>query len=401
MQFFGFHLMPYPYLPDGHRASRDSTWVTLSNRHFDPRRGHELYQRYLNELVLYDRVGFDGICVNEHHQTAYGLMPAPNVVAGMLLPQTTGKIAILGNAISLRDHPLRIAEEVAMLDVASGGRIISGFVRGIGAEYHTFGLDPSQSRDRFHEAHDLIIRAWTEPGPFEWYGRHFKLRHVNPWPRPLQQPHPPIWSPSQGSAETVDWAARHRYTYLQTFSDTASIQRAFSEFRSAAERHGYTAAPEQLGWSVPVYVADTDAEARREAREHLDFLFNALLRMPRDMFFPPGYLTAQSAPKVMGAKRGLGTARADPDDLLDRGFAIAGSPESVRQQVERYQQELGFGVFSGVFQFGTVGPEEFERSVRLFAGQVMPALRPPGAAGAPPPGAAGGPSAETAQGLPG
>ena len=225
MQFFGFHLMPYPYLTDEHRRSRDSSWITLSNQNFDPRRGHELYQRYLNELVLYDQVGFDGVCVNEHHQTAYGLMPAPDVVAAVLVPQTKGKIAVLGNAISLRDHPLRVAEEIAMLDVISGGRIISGFVRGIGAEYQTFQLDPTQSRGRFHEAHDLIVEAWTRPGPFEWYGRHFKLRYVNPWPRPLQQPHPPIWSPSQGSAETVDWAARHRYTYLQTYSDIATLRR--------------------------------------------------------------------------------------------------------------------------------------------------------------------------------
>jgi alkanesulfonate monooxygenase SsuD/methylene tetrahydromethanopterin reductase-like flavin-dependent oxidoreductase (luciferase family) len=318
--------------------------------------------------------------VNEHHQTAYGLMPAPNVVAGMLVPRTKGKIAILGNALSLRDHPLRVAEEVAMLDVASGGRIISGFVRGIGAEYSTFGLDPSQSRERFHEAHDLIVKAWRDPGPFEWYGRHYRLRYVNPWPRPLQQPHPPIWSPSQGSAETVDWAARNRYTYLQTFSDISTIRRAFGEFTEAAGRHGYTSSPGQLGWSVPVYVAGTDDEARREATPHLDYLFNTLLRMPRDMFFPPGYLTMASATRVMGAKRGLGTAPMDPGDLMDRGFALVGSPATVRQQIEEYQREMGFGVFSGVFQFGSLGHEEFERSVRLFASDVMPALRGAGEA---------------------
>lgn len=378
MQFFGFHLMPYPYLSPEHQGSRDSSWITLSNRNFDPRRGHELYQRYLAELVLYDQVGFDGICVNEHHQTAYGLMPAPDVVAGMLVPQTKGKIAVLGNAISLRDHPLRVAEEIAMLDVASGGRIISGFVRGIGAEYQTFQLDPTQSRDRFHEAHDLIVAAWTRPGPFEWYGRHFKLRYVNPWPRPLQQPHPPIWSPSQGSAETVDWAARNRYTYLQTYSDIGTLRRAFSEYREAAQRYGYTSSPSQLGWAVPVYVADTDEQAVREARPHLDFLFNTLLRMPRDMFFPPGYLTAASASRVMGAKRGLGTTPMEPEDLVERGYVLLGSPESVRQQIERYQSELEFGIFSGIFQFGSLGHEEFERSVRLFAGSVLPALRPVG-----------------------
>jgi alkanesulfonate monooxygenase SsuD/methylene tetrahydromethanopterin reductase-like flavin-dependent oxidoreductase (luciferase family) len=378
VQFFGFHLMPYPYLSDEHRRGRDSSWITLSNRNYDPRRGHELYQRYVAELVLYDQVGFDGICVNEHHQTAYGLMPAPDVVAGMLVPQTKGKIAVLGNAISLRDHPLRVAEEIAMLDVASGGRIISGFVRGIGAEYQTFQLDPTQSRDRFHEAHDLIVAAWTRPGPFEWYGRHFKLRYVNPWPVPLQRPHPPVWSPSQGSAETVDWAARNRYTYLQTYSDIGTLRRAFGEYREAAERHGYTSSPSQLGWAVPTYVADTDEQARREARPHLEFLFNTLLRMPRDMFFPPGYLTMASASRVMGAKRGLGTGPMEPDDLVERGYVLLGSAESVRQQIERHQSELGFGIYSGIFQFGTLGHEEFERSVRLFAGKVMPALRPVG-----------------------
>ena len=208
MQFFGFHLMPWPYMSKEWVESGASSWVTVSNANYDPVKGHELYARYLDELVEYERVGFDGICVNEHHQTSYGNIPSPNVMAALLVPRTTCKIAILGNAISLRDHPLRVAEEVALLDVVSGGRIISGFVRGIGSEYHAFSLDPTQSRDRFYEAHDLIVKAWTEPGPFEWYGEHFKLRYVNPWPRPLQQPHPPVWSPSLGSNETIDWAAR-------------------------------------------------------------------------------------------------------------------------------------------------------------------------------------------------
>jgi alkanesulfonate monooxygenase SsuD/methylene tetrahydromethanopterin reductase-like flavin-dependent oxidoreductase (luciferase family) len=378
VKFFGFHLMPYPYLPESHLASRDSSWVTFSNANFDPERGHELYQRYLRELVYYDEMGFDGVCVNEHHQTAYGLMPSPNVTAALLVPQTKGKIAVLGNAIPLRDHPMRVAEEIAMLDVISGGRIISGFVRGIGAEYHTFSMDPTGSRERFYEAHDLIIKSWTEPGPFEWYGKHYKLRNVNPWPRPLQQPHPPIWSPSQGSVETVDWAAQRRYTYVQTYSDIDTVQRAFDGYREAAERHGYTARPSQLGWSIPVYVADTDEQARREAAVHLGFLFNSLMRMPKDFFFPAGYLTLKSATRVLAAKRGLGSGSNDPEQLMDRGYALAGSPETVRQRLTEYQRELGFGTFSGIFQFGSLGHEEFLRSVTLFADQVMPALRPLG-----------------------
>src|SRR5207244_10323851 len=120
--------MPWPYLPEEYVASGASNWVTVSNAHYDPVKGHELYNRYLDELVAYDEAGFDGIGVNEHHQTAYGNIPTPNVMAALLVPRTKGKIAILGNAIPLRDHPLRVAEEIAVLDVVSGGRIISGFV---------------------------------------------------------------------------------------------------------------------------------------------------------------------------------------------------------------------------------------------------------------------------------
>src|SRR5262249_56281437 len=113
------------------------------------------------------------------------------------------KLAILGNAIGLRDHPLRVAEEIAMLDVLSGGRIISGFVRGIGCEHLSLGVNPSYSRERFYEAHDLILRAWSEPGPFTFEGKHYQVRYANIWPRPLQQPHPPACLPSPSTPQPI------------------------------------------------------------------------------------------------------------------------------------------------------------------------------------------------------
>lgn len=377
MQFFGFHLMPWPYLPESHVNSLDSTWVTLSNAEFDPERGGALYNRYLDELVAYDEAGFDGVCVNEHHQNAYGLMPSPNLFAAMLVHRTRGKIALLGNALSLRDHPLRVAEEVAILDVVSGGRMISGFVRGIGAEYYSMGLDPTASRDRFLEAHDLVVKAWTTPGPFEWYGKHYKFRYVNPWPRPLQQPHPPIWSPSQGSGETIEWAAEHRYTYLQTFTEARTLAGIFGDFRAAAERHGYTAPPEQLGWALPIYVGETDASAMAEARPHLDYFFNALLRMPKEMLFPNGYMSATSAARVMASKSGLGSGQMGIDDLIERGFALVGSPETITDRLRAYESELGFGTLVAIGQFGTLGHEAFTESLARFSEQVMPKLRGP------------------------
>ena len=253
VQFFYFHLMPWPHLPPDFDRRHATSWVTFSNRFYDPQRGHALYNEYLDEMEYAETLGYDGLGVNEHHQNAYGTMPSPNLMAAALIRRTQrAKIAILGNAIPLRDHPLRVAEEIALLDVVSGGRIISGFVRGIGSEYHAFSLDPTQSRDRFYEAHDLIVRSWTEPGPFEWYGEHYKLRYVNPWPRPLQQPHPPIWSPSLGSNETIDWAARNHYTYLQTYTDMNTLRRVFGELKEATRKHGYEAPPEQIGWSLPI-----------------------------------------------------------------------------------------------------------------------------------------------------
>ena len=127
---------------------------------------HQLYNRYLDELEYGEELGFDAVSVNEHHQTAYGLMPSPIVTASALARRTKRvQDRILGSALPLRSHPMTVAEEHAMIDVISGGRLISGFVRGIGAEYHTFGVNPTFSHDRFHEAHDLIVRAWTENGP--------------------------------------------------------------------------------------------------------------------------------------------------------------------------------------------------------------------------------------------
>ena len=208
MNCFFFHLMPYGPLDPATDGQYHSAWVTLPNSYYDPQEGHQLYNRYLDELELADQLGFDGICVNEHHQTAYGLMPAPNLLAAALARRTErAKIAILGRALPLLANPLAIAEEYALLDNLTAGRIICGFVRGIGAEYHTTGVNPSRSHERFHEAHDLITQAWTRTGPFPFEGHHYHFNYVNIWPRPYQEPHPPIWIPSQGSTETMRWAS--------------------------------------------------------------------------------------------------------------------------------------------------------------------------------------------------
>src|SRR5262249_17835424 len=152
---FNFHLMPWPHLPVDYEGP---AWVRCPNSHYDGRQGADLYNRYLDELVLAEELGFDGVVVNEHHANAYGNMPSPNLVASILARQTSKvKIAVVGNALPLYNPPIRVAEEFAMIDVISRGRLIAGMVVGGGPEYYSNGLNPSYARERFAEAHDLIV----------------------------------------------------------------------------------------------------------------------------------------------------------------------------------------------------------------------------------------------------
>ena len=156
--------MPYADLDLEAGRKNGTVWVRLPNRHFDPRKGHRLYNRYLDELEYAEQLGFDAVSVNEHHQTAYGLMPSPIVTASALARRTKRvRIAILGSALPLREHPLMVAEEHAMIDVISGGRLISGFVRGIGAEYHS--IASASTRPSRTSASTRRTTSSCAPGP--------------------------------------------------------------------------------------------------------------------------------------------------------------------------------------------------------------------------------------------
>ena len=176
---------------------------------------------------------------------------------------------VLGNAIGIRDHPLRVAEEIAMLDHLTDGRLVSGFVRGIGWEYFAHSINPTRSRERFNEAHDLIIKAWTTDEVFEWVSPNYEFRYVNVWPRPLQQPHPPIYIPGAGSTETMKFCAEKRYTYMSVYAPTPVVKRWFDGYRSAANDLGYEPDPEKLGALDPgLRGRDRRAGARRGPPAH-------------------------------------------------------------------------------------------------------------------------------------
>ncbi|MFM9882827.1 MAG: LLM class flavin-dependent oxidoreductase, partial [Burkholderiales bacterium] len=349
----------------------------LPNSFYDPKKGHLLYNRYLDELEYGETLGFDGLCVNEHHQNAYGIMPSPIVTAAALARKTTkARIAILGSALPLRTHPLTVAEDHAMIDNITGGRLISGFVRGIGAEYHSFGVNPTVSHERFHEAHDLIVRAWTDPGPFEFHSKHYHFEYVNVWPRPYQQPHPPIWIPSQGSRETIDFAAdpKHKYTYLQTFSPISALKKYLQLYRDVAQGFGYTSKPRQLGWAVPIYVGDTDESAYKDSAIHYENFRNSFLKMPVEMLLPPGYTSRESLKAIAAAKSDIGSATT-AKRAMDLGMFICGSAKTVREQLNDYAKELLFGNLLVMCQFGTLPADLTKRNMERFAESVIPAVR--------------------------
>jgi alkanesulfonate monooxygenase SsuD/methylene tetrahydromethanopterin reductase-like flavin-dependent oxidoreductase (luciferase family) len=276
------------------------------------------------------------------------------------------------------NNPIYIAEEFAMLDVMSKGRLIAGFVRGIGSEYHSSGVNPYFSHARFHEAHDLIIRAWTEPGPFAFHGDHFSLQYVNLWPRPYQQPHPPVWIPSQGSSETVAWAAdpARKYPLLVTFSSGDLVARYHLNYREQARQYGYEAGSEQLGWACPIYVADSDERALAEAGPAVETLFNDFLRQTFEMLMPPGYTSMRSMKNFINMRRGLlGGGRATAQGLIDSGTALIGSPKTVLAGIERMREKTGFGILVTLLQFGTLSDELTRRNMDRFAADVMPHLR--------------------------
>lgn len=375
MDFFFFHLMPWPHLPEDFEQRWDSAWIWLPNDLFDPEKGHELYNTYLDDLMYADELGFDGVCVNEHHQNAYGLMPSPNLFASILARQTKNvKIAVIGNALPLYDPPTRVAEEYATIDVISGGRLIAGMVVGGGPEYFSFSKNPTFAREMYNEALELIVKAWTTPGPFEYYGKHYQLRYVNPWPRPIQQPHPPIWIPGIGSLETMELVARNRWSYMGIpYFHIRVFERNFAFFREACEKEGYTASPDQMGWLVPIYVAETDEQAREEFEPHVWYFVRKLLKGINAS--PPGYTSVRSAVKILESSGDFMLFCETWEDIEDGSYVICGSPDTVRQKLEELIERLGVGNVLGLFRLGSLPTDLTRRSTKLFAEEVMPKLK--------------------------
>ena len=388
MKLLWFHLMPYPELPDDFAERYGSVWVDIDPGLFDPRVGHRLYHEYLDELELAAELGFDGVCVNEHHQNGYGLMPSPNLIASALARSTRdAAIVVMGNSIALYNPPTRVAEEFAMLDCLSGGRLVAGFPVGTPMDTcYAYGQNPSLLRARYHEAHDLIVKAWTHPEPFVWNGRFQKQRYVNPWPRPVQKPHPPIWIPGGGSVETWQWCARqdYVYAYLSYFGYQAG-RAVMQGFWDEMARLGKDRNPFRAGFLQFVGVAESRAEAMAMYRGPAEYFYGRCLCVDARYAMPPGYTTEATLRSKVTSQIAQAARRADQqkrafaapsfEEIVEKGYVIVGSPDEVAEQLRRVATELHVGQLMLLLQYGDMGRDLTRYNTELFAKRVLPQLR--------------------------
>jgi alkanesulfonate monooxygenase SsuD/methylene tetrahydromethanopterin reductase-like flavin-dependent oxidoreductase (luciferase family) len=384
MKLMWFHLMPYTELPDDFRERHPSVWVDIHSSLFDPRRAHHMYNDFMDELEFAAECGFDAVCVNEHHSNGYGLMPSPNLIASALARRTTDTaLCVMGNSLALYNPPTRVAEEFAMIDVISGGRLIAGFPVGTPMDTcFAFGQNPSMLRDRYYEAHDLVLRAWTEQDTFAFNGRFNQQRYVNIWPRPIQKPHPPIWIPGGGSIETWRWCAEmdHVYAYLSYFGYQAG-QATMDGFWAEMDRLGKDRNPYRAGFLQFVGVAETREKAHRLYSEPAEYFYGRCLHVDPRFAGAPGYTSeATQRAGVVGQvaqvarMRRFDTLAREMDAIVEKGYVIIGSPDEVAAQLREVATNLNVGHLMLLLQFGNMGKDLAKYNTKLFAEKVMPQL---------------------------
>ena len=304
--------------------------MSLPSGHFDPETGAGLYSRYLDEYALADELGLD-LMLNEHHQTPTCLDAAVPMMAAILARITTrGRILVLGNPVANRADPVRVAEEMAMVDVISRGRLDCGFVRGVPYEIFCANTNPTQTGERLWEAIGLIVKAWTtHDGPFSFEGRFWHKRQVNVWPRPWQQPHPPVWTTGSTVSPQVAEIARKGYHFASFLQPHDRVRALFDMYRSGAA-DGPEAANARLAFMPLVFVGETEDEARAGAEKLMWFVRSKVAQQFRN---PPGYVpVAMNVRALKGefAGRTAAIRREGLDYLIDAGVVMAGRPTRSR-----------------------------------------------------------------------
>jgi len=356
-----------------------ATALTFSNRHFDPVAGSRLYGEYLEQYVYAEEVGIDGIMLNEHHNAPFCMQAKANIFAAVLAGATKRvKIVLLGNPLPLAENPIRLAEELAMIDMISKGRLVSGFVRGGGQEQLATGVNPAYNRERFEEAHDLIVKTWTVPGPFRWEGTHYQHRVVNPWALPLQKPYPRVWIPGVISKETIIWAAKQRYPYIALNTSIPQTKQIWQLYEDTAAALGYRSGPENRGYLARIHVAETEDKAIQNAKQFMwmqgEFtgLAHPVWANPSGYFSPGG--RRNFVEFAVGRAK---NPRGNPtfDQQVADGMIICGTPTQVLARIRDLLEQTRPGILAVWGNDGNVSHQDAMTCIRLLGQEVFPKVR--------------------------
>jgi alkanesulfonate monooxygenase SsuD/methylene tetrahydromethanopterin reductase-like flavin-dependent oxidoreductase (luciferase family) len=384
MKVFVFDLLPYGEHLDHLKVGNELPFP-LEKKHFKASVAAQTYAEHLDAWTELDRLGYDGIGFNEHHTSPYGLMNSPNLLAAAASQRTKNiKLLIYGNLLPLH-NPLRMAEELAMLDCMSNGRLISGFARGIPREYNVYGVKQSESRARYEEAFEIIRRAWTEES-FSYEGKFWSFKDVAIWPRPLQQPHPPVWIPITTSKESIEFAARHNVPITPGLGGRGLTEDIVRYYAKAMKRHGFTVTPQHLSLGVGAYVADSKAQAVQELGPYHLYFHRTL--------FSHGNITETSVAKTTGYVTDASLDYIRPENLKIaarsredfRGMTMKdveraaedqpwGTADEVRDRIIAAAEHAGAETVLVSMNRGALPQELFLNQIRRFAKEVLPALQ--------------------------
>jgi alkanesulfonate monooxygenase SsuD/methylene tetrahydromethanopterin reductase-like flavin-dependent oxidoreductase (luciferase family) len=387
MQAWYLNENPYPFVPPHVLDAADSVRGSLPNRYCDPKIAADLFQEALDEYLLCDDIGIN-VVSNEHHAGINCLLGASPLILGILARQTRNvRILSLGTLITVRTDPVRVAEEYATADVISRGRLEIGFVKSGGSEMASGNANPIGIVDRFWEAIDLVLKALSHrDGPFSWEGKHFTHRHVNIWPGPWQQPHPPLWA-ATGDPTTSAELGRRGIVNVMVFRTAEETARAWGAYRRARAEAGLPEpGPDRFGHTAFVYTGDTDEEGVRVGSKLLWFLNTGLRSAPQYGKLLPGAVPAELAPALYATKPRPGVpAAARPaagligitaEQAMAKGLMFAGDPDTVYRQIREYRERVGpFEHLVLASRSGFMTHGEATKGLRLFAKEVLPRLR--------------------------
>jgi alkanesulfonate monooxygenase SsuD/methylene tetrahydromethanopterin reductase-like flavin-dependent oxidoreductase (luciferase family) len=333
----------------------------LGPGHFDRDDGQASYRSGIEQVELADSLGFDWVSVSEHHYSNSSVAPHPAVMGAALLQHApNARIAILGPTLPL-NNPVRVAEELAMLDNLSGGRLVVGLSRGTPNEYQVFGANPAETRGRSLESMEIILRTWTEPEPFGWQGRFYEYRTISVWPRPLQEPHPPCYVLGT-SAESADFAASNRLGIGMSYDNAEAFAPKVAYYRRKCLEAGWEPSADHVVLRATCYVAESDEEAMADTAE---FGGRGGLRMGRSI----NAAVASVDPNPRDPTTGYGGPAQRPR------INFLGSPETVYDQVRHYREVMGAGVVDLLFQ-APQSHDKIMRSIELFGREVLPRISP-------------------------